>query len=167
MAVAYSTARVIFSPTAVLMLPIKNRLSSTAATQATPPMRPMAVTAASCRPVLFWAAASFSPYPGEVQHILRIKVSVQFPEAAVIQHQTEPVIPANGHVIAAVGADIQASGPQGAGSAAAALLALHKLLLVPDGTGIPLGLQLEVRSRIRLGSRSRISFIACFLRYVR
>ena len=63
--VAYSMARVIFSPTAVLMLPIKNRLSSTAATQATPPMRPTAVTAASCRPVLFWAAASFSPYPGK------------------------------------------------------------------------------------------------------
>ena len=38
----------------------KKRLSSTAATQATPPMRPVAVTAASRRPVLFWAAASFS-----------------------------------------------------------------------------------------------------------
>ena len=60
LAAAYSTARVIFSPTAVLMLPIKNRLSSTAATQATPPMRPVAVTAASRRPVLFWAAVSFS-----------------------------------------------------------------------------------------------------------
>ena len=83
------------------------------------------------------------PVSGEVQHILRIKVSVQFPETAVIQHQTEPVIPANGHVIAAVGADIQAFAPQGAGSAAAALLALHKLRLVPDSSGIPLGLQLE------------------------
>ncbi len=143
LAVAYSTARVILSPTAVLMLPIKNRLSNTAATQATPPMRPTAVTAASCRPVLFWAAASFFPVSGEVQHILRIKVSVQFPEAAVIQHQTEPVIPANGHVVAAVGADVKASCPQGACGAAAALLALHKLRLVPDGTGIPLGLQLE------------------------
>ena len=60
LAAAYSTARVIFSPTAVLMLPMKNRLSSTAATQATPPMRPVAVTAASRRPVLFWAAVSFS-----------------------------------------------------------------------------------------------------------
>ena len=61
LAAAYSTARVIFSPTAVLMLPMKNRLSSTAATQATPPMRPTAVTAASRSPVLFWAAESFSP----------------------------------------------------------------------------------------------------------
>ena len=59
-AAAYSMARVILSPTAVLMLPMKKRLSSTAATQATPPMRPVAVTAASRRPVLFWAAASFS-----------------------------------------------------------------------------------------------------------
>ena len=49
-------ARVIFSPTVVLMLPIKKRLSSTAATTDTPPMRPTAATAASLRPV-FWAWA--------------------------------------------------------------------------------------------------------------
>ena len=42
-------------------MPMRNRLSSTAATQATPPMRPAAVTAASRSPVLFWAAESFSP----------------------------------------------------------------------------------------------------------
>ena len=59
-AAAYSMARVILSPTAVLMLPMKNRLSSTAATQATPPMRPVAVTAASFRPVFSLWAASFS-----------------------------------------------------------------------------------------------------------
>ena len=53
-AAAYSMARVIFSPTAVLMLPIKKRLSSTAATTDTPPMRPTAATAASLRPV-FWS----------------------------------------------------------------------------------------------------------------
>ena len=58
--VAYSMARVILSPTAVLMLPIKKRLSSTAATQATPPIRPTAVTAASLRPVFAVAPASFS-----------------------------------------------------------------------------------------------------------
>ena len=53
LAAAYSMARVTRSPTAVLMLPMKKRLSSTAATTATPPMRPTAVTAASLRPV-FW-----------------------------------------------------------------------------------------------------------------
>ena len=57
---AYSIAQVIFSPTAVLMLPIKKRLSSTATTACTPPILPVAVTAASFRPVLTEAAASFS-----------------------------------------------------------------------------------------------------------
>ena len=59
-AAAYSTARVIFSPTAVLMLPMKKRLSSTAATTAVPSMRPMPVTTASFKPVLLLWAASFS-----------------------------------------------------------------------------------------------------------
>ena len=49
-----------FSPTAVLMLPIKKRLSSTATTACTPPILPIAVTAASFRPVLTEAAANFS-----------------------------------------------------------------------------------------------------------
>lgn len=57
---AYSMAQVIFSPTAVLMLPIKKRLSSTATTVCTPPIFPVAVTAASFSPVLTVAAASFS-----------------------------------------------------------------------------------------------------------
>ena len=78
-----------------------------------------------------------------MQHILRGQICIQLPEAAVVQHQTEPVIPADGHVIAAVGADIKAFRPQGAGGAAAALLALHELRFVPDGSGIPFGLQLE------------------------
>ena len=59
-AAAYSMARVIFSPTAVLMLPIKKRLSSTAATTDTPPMRPTAATTASLRPVFWVWALSFS-----------------------------------------------------------------------------------------------------------
>ena len=59
-AVACSTARVIFSPTVVLMLPIKNRLSSTAATTGVPSMRPVAVMTASFRPVLPVCASSFS-----------------------------------------------------------------------------------------------------------
>ena len=115
LAVAYSTARVILSPTAVLMLPIKNRLSSTAATQATPPMRPVAVTAASRRPVLFWAAVKLFLIFRKMQHILRGQICIQLPEAAVVQHQTEPVVPADGHVIAAVGADVKASSSTGCG----------------------------------------------------
>ena len=59
-AVACSTARVIFSPTVVLMLPIKNRLSSTAATTGVPSMRPVAVMTASFKPVLPVCASSFS-----------------------------------------------------------------------------------------------------------
>ena len=78
-----------------------------------------------------------------MQHILRGQICIQLPEAAVVQHQAEPVIPADGHVIAAVGADIKAFRPQGAGGAAAALLALHELRFVPDGSGIPLGFQLK------------------------
>ena len=62
---AYSTARVIFSPTAVLMLPMKNRLSSTATTACTPPILPVAVTAASFSPVLAAAAVSLSGYCGK------------------------------------------------------------------------------------------------------
>ena len=60
-----------------------------------------------------------------------------------VQHQTEPVVAADGHVIAAVGADVKAAGPDGAGGAAAALFALHELWFVPDGPGIPPGLELE------------------------
>jgi len=55
----------------------------------------------------------------------------------VVQHQTEPVVAADGHVIAAVGADVKAAGPDGAGGAAAALFALHELGFMPDGPGIP------------------------------
>ena len=105
---------------------------------------------ASCRcdgglaqPGLVLGGGKFLVVAGEIQHILRGKVSIQFPEAAVVQHQAEPVVPADGHVIAAVGADVQAFRPQGAGSAAAALLALYELRLVPDGPGVPLGLELE------------------------
>ena len=58
--VAYSMASVIFSPTAALMLPIRNRLSSTPTTHLRPPMAPTAVTAASVSPVFRWAAESFS-----------------------------------------------------------------------------------------------------------
>ena len=74
---------------------------------------------------------------GEPEHILRRQVGVQLPEAAVVQHQAEPVVAADGHVIAAVGADVKAAGPDGAGGAAAALFALYELGVMPDGPGIP------------------------------
>ena len=61
----------------------------------------------------------------------------------MVQHQAEPVVAADGHMVAAVGADVKAFRPQGAGGAAAALLALHELWFVPDGPGIPPGFQLE------------------------
>ena len=57
---AYSMARVIFSPTAALMEPMKKRLSSTPTTHLLPPMVPAAVTTASFRPVLCWAAESLA-----------------------------------------------------------------------------------------------------------
>ena len=119
------------------MLPMKKRLSNTAATQAGGRYSGFAQAG------LVLGGGKLFTVARKMQHILRSKVGIQFPEAAVVQHQTEPVVPANGHVVAAVGADVKASCPQGACGAAAALLALHKLLLVPDGTGIPLGLQLE------------------------
>ena len=49
--VARSTAEAIFSPTTWPMLPIKNRLSSTAKTARRPSILPRADTAASFRPV--------------------------------------------------------------------------------------------------------------------
>ena len=58
--VAYSMARVIFSPTAALMEPMKKRLSSTPTTHLRPPMVPVAVTTASVRPVLRWAASTLA-----------------------------------------------------------------------------------------------------------
>ena len=61
----------------------------------------------------------------------------------MVQHQTEPVVATDGHVIAAVGADVKAAGPDGAGGAAAALFALHELGFMPDGPGIPPGFQLK------------------------
>ena len=62
---AYSMARVIFSPTAVLMLPMRKRLSSTQTTQRRSWMLPTAVISASRRPVRSCTCRSFSPYPGK------------------------------------------------------------------------------------------------------
>ncbi len=57
---AYSAAQVTFSPTAVPMLPIKKRLSSTAKTALRPSILPRAATAASFRPVDCSSSDSFS-----------------------------------------------------------------------------------------------------------
>ena len=57
---ACSTARVSFSPTAALMLPIRKRLSITANTAFRPSILPVAVTIASDRPVFCFSSASFS-----------------------------------------------------------------------------------------------------------
>ena len=57
---AYSAARVTFSPTAVPMLPMRKRLSSTAKTARRPSIRPNAATAASRKPVSSSSAASLA-----------------------------------------------------------------------------------------------------------
>ena len=57
---AYSMPSVSFSPTAALMLPIMNRLSSTQATHLRPPISPVATMTASSRPVFSCAARSLS-----------------------------------------------------------------------------------------------------------
>ena len=57
---AYSAARVIFSPTATPMLPMKKRLSSTANTALIPSSLPTAATAASHRAVFSRWEDSFS-----------------------------------------------------------------------------------------------------------
>ena len=62
---AYSTARVIFSPTATPMLAMKKRLSSTANTAWYPSSLPVAATAASGRAVFSRWAASLPSYPGK------------------------------------------------------------------------------------------------------
>ena len=58
--VAYSAARVTFSPTAVPMLPMKKRLSSTTHTALCPMILPTAATAASRRPVSSSRTASLA-----------------------------------------------------------------------------------------------------------
>ena len=57
---AYSAARVTFSPTAVPMLPMRKRLSSTAKTARQPSILPRAATAASFRPVDCSSSDSFA-----------------------------------------------------------------------------------------------------------
>ena len=61
--VAFSTARVIFSPTTFPMLAIINRPSQTARTTSFPAIRAFPVTTASSRPVFFCNASTFSSYP--------------------------------------------------------------------------------------------------------
>ena len=56
---ASSAARVIFSPTAVPMLPMRKRLSRAPKTARWPLTEPRAVTAASLRPVLSSSPFSF------------------------------------------------------------------------------------------------------------
>ena len=60
-----------------------------------------------------------------------------------VQHKAQAVVRTDGLVIAAVGADEEALGPDLAGGTAAALLAFHKLRLMPCHTGIPPGFELE------------------------
>ena len=81
--------------------------------------------------------------PRETQHVLRGQLCVQLPETAAVQHKAQAVVRADGLMIAAVGADEEALGPDLAGGTAAALLAFHKLRLMPRHTGVPPGFELE------------------------
>ena len=78
-----------------------------------------------------------------MQHIIGGNVRVQFFEGPVVQNRTKPVISPDRQMHPAVGAHIQAFGPDLAGGAAAALFALHELGFMPDGPGIPPGFQLK------------------------
>lgn len=64
--IAYSVSLVIFSPTAIPMLPIRNLLSITATAVLTPPIRHVPVTTASCWPVFNLFASTFFSYPGKL-----------------------------------------------------------------------------------------------------
>ena len=131
-AAAYSMARVIFSPTAVLMLPIKKRLGSTAGRDS---------GLAEAR--LLGLGAELFGIARETQHVLRGQLCIHLPETAAVQHKAQAVVRTDGLVIAAVGADEKALSPGLGGGTAAALLAFHKLRLMPRHTGIPPGFELE------------------------
>ena len=108
---AYSMAQVIFSPTAILMLPIKKRLSSTATTVCTPPDFPRRRDGSFLQPGLDRGGCQFFLVVREVQHILRGYVGVQLLKCPVIQNRAEPIIGADCQMHPAVGADILAFDP--------------------------------------------------------
>ncbi len=59
-----------------------------------------------------------------MQHIVGGKVWIQFLKGSVVQNRAEPVIGSNGQMYPAIGAYIQAFGPDLAGGAAAAFYIL-------------------------------------------
>lgn len=65
------------------------------------------------------------------------EIGLQLPEAAVVKDGGQPVIPADGQMHAAVGADILAFDPDLTGSPPSAVAALGKLGLLPNGPGVP------------------------------
>ena len=81
-----------------------------------------------------------------MQHIVGGKVWIQFLKGSVVQNRAEPVIGSNGQMYPAIGAYIQAFGPDLAGGAAAAFFTFNKLRLHPAGrsrTSIAADFQLE------------------------
>ena len=81
-----------------------------------------------------------------MQHIVGGKVWIQFLKGSVVQNRAEPVIGSNGQMYPAIGAYIQAFGPNLAGGAAAAFFTFNKLRLHPAGrsrTSIAADFQLE------------------------
>lgn len=72
-----------------------------------------------------------------MQHIVGGKVWIQFLKGSVVQNRAEPVIGSNGQMYPAIGAYIQAFGPDLAGGAAAAFFTFNKLRLHPAGAAVP------------------------------
>ncbi len=97
-----------------------------------------------------------------MQHIVGGKVWIQFLKGSVVQNRAEPVIGSNGQMYPAIGAYIQAFGPDLAGGAAAAFFTFNKLRLHPAGrsrTSIAADFQLELRSCWLTGNSFSMAFI--------
>ena len=103
----------------------------------------------------------------KMQHIVGRNVRVQFFKGSVIQNRTKPIIGPDGQMHPAVGANIQAFGPNLTGGAAAAFFAGDKLRRHPVGrcrTGIAAGFHLKAallragREQLFNGTHSAIPF---------
>lgn len=72
-----------------------------------------------------------------MQNIVGGKVWIQFLKGSVVQNRAEPVIGSNGQMYPAIGAYIQAFGPDLAGGAAAAFLHSTNCGCTQPGAAVP------------------------------
>lgn len=124
-----------FSPTAVLMLPIK------AAVQHSDHRLHAADPADCCNDGFFQAglARSSGQFPDnqEMQHIVGRNVRVQLFKSSVVQNRAEPIIGADCQMHPAVGADILALDPNLPRGTAAAFFALDNCGGTQLGAAVP------------------------------